>query len=36
MGKWEPVFWIVFVCGTFLALLLLIDFVKAKTKRRPG
>jgi hypothetical protein len=36
MGRWEPVFWIIFVCGVFLGFLLLIDFIKAKAKKRPG
>ena len=34
MGKWEPVFWIIFTCGGFFAFLLLIDYIKDKTKRR--
>lgn len=36
MGRWEPIFWIIFICGAFFALLLIIDFLKTKAKRRPG
>ena len=32
MGKWEPIFWIVSICGGYFVLLLLIDFLKSKIK----
>jgi hypothetical protein len=34
MEKWEPVFWIIGLCVVFFAILMLLDFLKTKNKRK--
>jgi len=33
MEKWEPVFWILGVAIVFIAVLMILDYLKTKTRR---
>ncbi|HEY3305518.1 MAG TPA: hypothetical protein VGL70_18500 [Candidatus Binatia bacterium] len=35
MEKWMPVFWILGIAIGFLAVLMILDYVKTKTRRGP-
>ena len=35
MEKWLPIFWIIAYAAIFFALLLFIDFLKGRMKKRP-
>jgi asparagine N-glycosylation enzyme membrane subunit Stt3 len=34
MERWEPIFWIVGLCLAFFAVLMVLDYIKTKKKRR--